>query len=561
MNKALLFIGAGMLAAGQLSAQCPTGQTEVTVSVVTDMYGSETTWQVTGVGGSPVFASGGPYTNAGSAGEYDQPSVTFCVADGTPVVLTVDDEYGDGMCCAYGEGAITISAAGYDLLSLGEFGASASGSATIGGLDLAVQSVNLYPYIGQGNQTISGTLRNAGTVPVTSFTLNYTIDGGTAVSEVVTATVNPGSTYDYSHGTPWNAVVGSHNVLVSVSAPNGNGTDLNDANNSVTQPVGVATQVVPRKTLVEEFTSSTCAPCANFNSTFDPTLESLNTNTAGSVVAAVKYQMNWPSPGNDPSYNPDGNSRKNYYGVNGIPAPFLDGRTMLYGTAAELNGSAEIPAVVNLDIQATRVGTNVTVNVGVTPYTDITGTHKLHIAVVEDFYSYPQSTTSQDEFHFAMRKMLPNASGTSVTNLTSGVTQNFTQSYTFNEGGPAQGNYNLWGTIEGITVVAFLQNQSTKAVLQAGTADAVVGLDELADPLGLAIYPNPSNGMVFLRSEKNLGALTVDVFNALGERVVTRTLNGNGIRSIDLGGLTNGMYYMNVTANGVTTAKKILLDK
>ena len=67
--------------------------------------------------------------------------------------------------------------------------------------------------------------------------------------------------------------------------------------------------------------------------------------------------------------------------------------------------------------------------------------------------------------------------------------------------------------------------------------------------------------MVFLRSEKNLGALTVDVFNALGERVVTRTLNGNGTRSIDLGGLTNGMYYMNVTANGVTTAKKILLDK
>jgi hypothetical protein len=33
--------------------------------------------------------------------------------------------------------------------------------------------------------------------------------------------------------------------------------------------------------------------------------------------------MNWPSPGNDPSYNPDGVTRQNYYGVTGIPDVYI----------------------------------------------------------------------------------------------------------------------------------------------------------------------------------------------------------------------------------------------
>ena len=63
-------------------------------------------------------------------------------------------------------------------------------------------------------------------------------------------------------------------------------------------------------------------PCASFNAVLDPYLSSLNTNEPGSGIVAVKYQMDWPAPGNDPSYNQDGETRRAYYGVTGISRPF-----------------------------------------------------------------------------------------------------------------------------------------------------------------------------------------------------------------------------------------------
>ncbi len=89
---------------------------------------------------------------------------------------------------------------------------------------------------------------------------------------------------------------------------------------------------------------------------------------------------------------------------------------------------------------------------------------------------------------------------------------------------------------------------------------AVVGVDENALNNGLSIFPNPTTGLVNLQFSENTQA-TVDVFNVLGERVMTSTFNTNGTRTMDLGALNNGVYYMNVVAGELTATRKITLSK
>ncbi len=560
MKKALLLSTFAALASLQGFAQCPPGETEVTMSVSTDAYGSETTWEITGPGGSPVYASGGPYSNQGSAGAYPQTPATFCVPDGSIIVITVEDSYGDGMCCNYGNGGWAVNIGGNDVATGGSFGSSETATVVLG-TDLGVNSLNIPAVVPQGNLSVTGEVVNSGLTPITGFTLEYAVDGGTPVSQNFSNTVQPGAAYTYTFSTPWNATVGGHSVVVTLS---GVGGDAYAANNSLTQAVGVATQSVTRTALVEEFTSSTCAPCASFNSNFDPLLNSLNTNVGTSNFAAVKYQMNWPSPGNDPSYNPDGNSRRGYYGVTGIPDPYLDGAPT-NGTNAALTAAQANPAYVNVDLTYTLTGFDLTANVAVTSYADFAGSYKLHIVATEDFYSYPASTTSQDEFHFAMRKMMPNAQGTTVT-LTSGNTQNYSQTYTFNEGGPAQGNYNLWGTLDGVSLVAFVQNNTTKEVLNADFVNVTAtGVEENLLDRSLRVFPNPSNGLVNVVFDLPAGeTATLEVTNVLGEVVYSATRNvGAGAQRelVDLGSLNNGIYYMTITAGDLKSTRKVTLNK
>jgi hypothetical protein len=88
-----------------------TDQTNITIRITTDRYGSETTWNLKNNAGVTV-ASGGPYADAGTAGAYTQPDVNVTLANDC-YTLTVNDSYGDGMSsAAYGFGGYQILANG-----------------------------------------------------------------------------------------------------------------------------------------------------------------------------------------------------------------------------------------------------------------------------------------------------------------------------------------------------------------------------------------------------------------------------------------------------------------
>ncbi|NNK79944.1 MAG: T9SS type A sorting domain-containing protein, partial [Flavobacteriales bacterium] len=98
---------------------CPTNcdDNELTLSIVTDRWGEETTWTFNDAAGNEI-ASGGPYINEANNGEFPQPDVTFCVPNGC-YSFTIVDSYPDGMCCAYGQGSYTLSESDGNILASG----------------------------------------------------------------------------------------------------------------------------------------------------------------------------------------------------------------------------------------------------------------------------------------------------------------------------------------------------------------------------------------------------------------------------------------------------------
>ncbi len=102
------------------------GNNTLTFNLTLDRYGAETTWVIRN--GGTTFASGGPYTTVGTNGAYPQPPITVCVPDGCHE-LVVFDSFGDGLCCAYGDGGFTlIDAQGNTLASGGTFTSSSVSS-------------------------------------------------------------------------------------------------------------------------------------------------------------------------------------------------------------------------------------------------------------------------------------------------------------------------------------------------------------------------------------------------------------------------------------------------
>jgi hypothetical protein len=78
-------------------------KSNLTLTINTDQYGSETTWEFVDAGGNVLAA--GPSTAYGNSQTYTE-SVTL--PDGECYMFFIYDSYGDGICCGYGSGSYTL---------------------------------------------------------------------------------------------------------------------------------------------------------------------------------------------------------------------------------------------------------------------------------------------------------------------------------------------------------------------------------------------------------------------------------------------------------------------
>ena len=98
-------------------APCPSGEKFMKVTILTDNYPGETTWTVENTCTGATEMSGGPYASSGTTYE----SQKCLPEEGGSYEFTINDSYGDGICCSYGSGSYTVEYGGVSLASGGQF--------------------------------------------------------------------------------------------------------------------------------------------------------------------------------------------------------------------------------------------------------------------------------------------------------------------------------------------------------------------------------------------------------------------------------------------------------
>lgn len=158
------------------------------------------------------------------------------------------------------------------------------------------------------------------------------------------------------------------------------------------------------------------------------------------------------------------NARNSYYGITGYPTAVFDGlnpsvggsntQSMYSNYLPKVNARMNVASHYSISATGTMTGNTISIQATVSkPEADSNTNVVLHCAITESHIT--QSWQGQDHLNFVNRLMLPNQNGTPVS-LATGGQQTI----------PLQGDFATTWNINTCEVVFFLQNTSTKEVLQ-----------------------------------------------------------------------------------------------
>jgi len=252
--KKLLFI-MPLLFSGTICAlaQCNAGEVEVYIEINTDPYGYEAYWELlpsgnscgTGTigsgGNSAVGCNGGGLKKGNTSGYASDATITegpWCLTDGSDYKVIAVDDWGDGGT------SFKVKIESYPLYEFGATGIVDNftfNAVAPPDLDGALEAVNTPGSVELGYIPIIGDIKNVGSSVITSVDLNYAVDSGTTVTKTIDSlSIDPFTTYDFAHPTPWKpSVAGAYSVKVWISNINGLGQDADAGNDEITKTINI----------------------------------------------------------------------------------------------------------------------------------------------------------------------------------------------------------------------------------------------------------------------------------------------------------------------------------
>jgi hypothetical protein len=227
--------------------QCPAGEAEVTMIVHTDDYGYEGYWELLpdgntcGVGtiasgGNPAVGCSGAGLQAQTPGGYGNNLQVnegpWCLPLGACYDLFFADDWGDGGF------SFEIFVNGYQIETFDGIGLGGTYSFCVEeppAYDLSVFGSNLYSYITIGSYDLHAHIFNNGTTTITSYDLNYTVDGGAVNTHAVTSTSLANyQDEEVEHSIPINIPSnGLYQVKIWADNLNGGSADLYNLNDTL----------------------------------------------------------------------------------------------------------------------------------------------------------------------------------------------------------------------------------------------------------------------------------------------------------------------------------------
>lgn len=148
---------------------------DVVITINTDNFGDETTWDLVEDGTGTVLAS----DLSSSLGDNITDVTTVCIPFNTNATFTIYDAFSDGMCCSFGNGSYTVTVDGVTVASGGSFGASESSPVVTGSAPTIPVLVFDYIYEWSTGDTVNA----IDSLPVGSYTVTVTDANGCSVVE------------------------------------------------------------------------------------------------------------------------------------------------------------------------------------------------------------------------------------------------------------------------------------------------------------------------------------------------------------------------------------------
>jgi hypothetical protein len=489
------------------------------------------------------------------------------------------------------------------------------------GIIFKITKVSL-PMFVQRNKpvTLSGAIHNYSSEPITSLQLNYSINNGTTVSDVVNSLIiAPQTEYHFIHSQSW---IPAHNgiyvIKIWADMINGNKGTGSLQDTLVLSPQSVDSVAV-KEPLFEDFSQASCHNCFLTG----PNIDSVFTKNNG-ICNLIDYHTNFPGLDfmNDVTNKPFENTRMVYYNVNNVPNGQLDGTKTTNNVSPDTLSSAFIqkevalgsPFVISANATYNLATNTYSLNAIVKSYINTFSTMKLRLrgVLTIDTLKYNQDQSTEDPvsafqpplgttpatkggdadsafkyvlvYHSVAEDMLPDSLGQKLQPFTAGSSQSFNFNWKKNHtwGFCPQGNCIDNGTGLGsntgtksiydsvnnaVHIVLFVQSDSSLYVYQSASIvpSVVSGIAEVSEEQNINIYPNPANGKVNVAfSLKELQNLTIEVFNVVGQKVYENCFGklsaGQHNIAIDTKNFVSGLYLVKLTTTTGSVTKKIAVQ-
>lgn len=246
-----------------------------------------------------------------------------------------------------------------------------------------------------------------------------------------------------------------------------------------------------RAVLVELFTGAQCPPCVSADVAFDALLDS----SKPADLVLLQYHLHIPGP--DPLTNKDSEARSTFYGIGGTPALFLDGKEGPALGGYKMHGKERYETLVKaltdnleempgaqIQLAASQTAGKIKVDAKVSDLKKPGDTVRLHLVLVEEVARWPGSN-GQRLHHHVVRAFLGDG-GVKGTPLTE-ASSNKSASVNLVDLQKALNEYldkkNFDADsrpldLKHLKVVAFVQDEKTKEVMQAAEADLLASRSE-----------------------------------------------------------------------------------
>jgi hypothetical protein len=423
--------------------------------------------------------------------------------------------------------------------------------------------------------TVTVSLINYGTDPETNIPVSYTINGGTAVNEVIPGPIAPQQVTKYSFTQKANlSVVGAYSIVTSVKVTG----DATTSNDQATKTVNNLAFL--KKVVIEEGTGTGCGWCPRGMVFMDSLRLQYPDNFIGIAVHTTLINSNEP-------ISMDTYAKTNL-GFTGIPNGKVD-RSSSIGivdpVAFKSNLIKRMTSVcpVIVDIQNINYNSStrlLSYTLVASCVTALNGTFNFSSVLTED--SVHGTTTAYNQTNYyannaqglmggweskpspipAAQMYYPHVARALVDGF-NGTTGSIPSSNPW--GSVITKSYTItldpaWNPAH-INIVGMVINQTTKEIVNANettiaAGPTAIGIKEeaVSSQSSFVVYPVPSQGKIMVQAET---AVNIIAINLLGETVkVEKNTN-----SIDLSNVPKGTYFLIIDNGKKTETKKVILTE